>query len=75
MSKDKPEVGDVWVDEDRNIKLCIIHINKYNGSFECLLHDMDNDIFYMEVFYFLTNYKYLDKSKIKIEDLFKTENE
>lgn len=75
MSKDKPEVGDVYIDEDMNIKLLIIHINKYNGSFECLLHDMDNNIIYTKVFYFLTNCKYLGKSKVKIEDLFKTENE
>lgn len=75
MSKDKPQVGDVWIDEDMNIKLFIVGINKYNGSFECLLHDMDNNIFFTKKFYILTNCKYLGKSKVKIEDLFKTENE
>lgn len=75
MSKDKPEVGDVYIDEDMNIKILVIHANKYICSFECLLHDMDNNIFYSKVFYFLTNCKYLGKSITTISDLFKTENE
>lgn len=71
----KPEVGDVFVDEDMNIKLLIIYISKYNGSFDCLVHDMDNNINYIKTLYFLTDCKYIGKSKVKIEDLFKTENE
>jgi hypothetical protein len=74
MSKDI-EVGDVWEDEDMNIKLLIIYISRYNGSFDCLVHDMDNNIIYTKTFYFLNDCKYLGKSKGNIEDLFKTENE
>lgn len=70
-----PEVGDVWLNEDMNIKLRIIHINNYNGSFDCLVHDMDNNIFYTKVFYFLTNCRYLSKSTANLSDLFKTEKE
>ena len=69
------EVGDVWVNEDINIKLLIIHISKYNGSFDCLVHDMDNNIIYTKNLYFLNDCKYLGKSKINIDDLFKTNNE
>lgn len=70
MSKFTPEVGDVLVDEDMNIKIRIIGINKYNGSFECILYDMDNNFIYTKVFYFLTDCKYLGKSKANVEELF-----
>lgn len=75
MSKEKPEVGDVFVDEDMNIKLLIIYISKYNRSFDCLVHDMDNNIIYTKSLYFLTDCKYIGKSKANLSDLFKTENE
>lgn len=70
MSKEKPEVGDVLLDEDMNIKIRIVAISKYNGGFECLLFDMDNNFCYTKVFYFLHNCKYLGKSKVSIKELF-----
>lgn len=70
MSQFKPEVGDVLLDEDMNIKIRIVSISKYNGGFECLLYDMDNNFIYTKVFYFLTNCKYLGKSKVNLEELF-----
>lgn len=73
MSKEKPEVGDVWVNKDVNIKIFIVGIDKYNSGIECLLYDMDNNFFYTKVFYFLTNCQYLGKSKVSIKELFDVE--
>lgn len=73
MSKDKPEVGDVWY-----ILGSSIHITDINNDFvetiKQLYHDCYRDRTY-KTSDLLQKGKYLGKSKCKIEDLFKTENE
>ena len=74
MSKDKPEVGDVFQSkEDTDIKLYIT--GKNNVGFEALVSNRaeiwDIDNWYFDEDYFT----YLGKSKVNISDLFKTENE
>jgi hypothetical protein len=71
MSKDTPEVGDVWVkrySKEDKIYITqglpmIIDVNM-QGVFE---HVNKRD--------FLNSYCYLGKSNVNIDDLFKTENE
>lgn len=82
MSKDTPEVGDVW---ERNKDKVRVYVNYLYGT------DPDNNeriygVYYdsrihtLEIMYVYerslkSNYSYLGKSKANIEDLFKTENE
>ena len=79
MSKDTPEVGDVWIDGyKRKIFVADVYDLKNNGFAECITTDIyrpevlkARDIKF-DTFQFLT---YLGKSKANINDLFKTENE
>lgn len=80
MSKDKPEVGDIWVAKDGNSRLVFICVNdyyyEYIEHYTKLIESFDiyrvNDIKNQS---WKKGYKYLGKSKVRIEDLFKTENE
>lgn len=74
MSKDKPEVGDVFQSkEDTDVRLYVTGIN--NVGLECLVSN-NREIWDIDSWYFDENYyTYIGKSKVKIEDLFKTENE
>ena len=77
MSKEKPEVGDVWEVSGeicggycKTIKVVVINTVNFIHPY-CLSED--NEPFFMcegEA-----EFKYLGKSKANIEDLFKTENE
>lgn len=70
MSKE-PEVGDVWVSEDKT-KVRIIFVGKYEIRF----HYARGDYLHKEseaYSYFLKNYKYLGKSKVNIKELFDVE--
>lgn len=77
MSKDKPEVGDVWkvsgeIGGGYYKAFKVVVINTINFIHPYCLSE-DNEPFFMcecEA-----EFKYLGKSKVKIEDLFKTENE
>ena len=73
MSKDKPEVGDVW--EFRGVLDNVLEVDDTTVKI-CFLHDRKHLII---INHFTKEYtkiaKYLGKSKVKIEDLFKTENE
>lgn len=74
MSKDKPEVGDVW----RSIKLTkhILATSKNAVRF-LVVGDWGKQpkIMVKTIDEFMEINKYLGKSKAKIADLFKTENE
>lgn len=74
MSKEKPEKGDVFQSkENTNVKLYVIGIN--DVVLECLVSD-NQEIWDIDSWYFDEDYfTYLGKSKVKIDDLFKTENE
>lgn len=74
MSKDTPEVGDVFqsvVDPDIRIYI----IDKYKSGYEILVSDKREVWDINEWLYWKDDYTYLGKSKANINDLFKTENE
>lgn len=77
MSKDKPEVGDVWIDGcNRKILVADVYDLINNGYAECIAIDvfrpeiLKHFLIPFDEFQFLN---YLGKSKVKIEDLFKTD--
>ena len=70
MSKDTPEVGDVW--ESINQKIVIIVRDE--DMFGCAVTNSQNKIQWRHKGSFC-EYTYLGKSKANIDDLFKTENE
>lgn len=75
MSKDRtPEVGDVFQsNEDKDVRLHIT--GKNNVGFEAVVSDK-KEIWDIDSWYFDEKYyTYLGKSKVNIDDLFKTENE
>lgn len=80
MSKDTPEVGDVWISEDKYSKIVFICVNDYyyeyiqhwtklTESFDIFRITNIKDVSWKK------GYKYLGNSKTTIDDLFKTENE
>lgn len=82
MSKDTPEVGDVFarIDETKVSNRRITSIYKCCDG-DCLIHlaylDEDNRISEEVIFLSAMNkhYKYLGKSKARIEQFFEVENE
>ena len=79
MSKDTPEVGDIWIDGyNRKILVTDVYDLINNGYAECIAIDifrpeiLKSFSIPFDVFQFLN---YLGKSKANINDLFKTENE
>ena len=78
MSKDTPEVGDVW--EHNGTLIYIEQIGeKYNKEFVYCFIKLKNSVrAYGHIYtktYIKRTIKYLGKSKTNIDDLFKTENE
>ena len=81
MSKDKPEVGDVY-ENGYGKKILVVGINDYqneNSHADCIAQTWRGMPFYLEVrhirlkdFEFLT---YIGKNETESKDLFKTENE
>ncbi len=73
MSKDKPEVGDVWKSKELNFK---VHIISIFGNMPFVLYiNEDNERDYFPLETFLEAFDYIGKAKAIFEDLFKTENE
>lgn len=80
MSKDKPEVGDVWEQPFTKIRFkiydlidsekCILVYYYHQNSYDTLIKDVCELNFFMQ-----RGYKYVGKSSTTISDLFKTENE
>ena len=68
MSKDKPEVGDVWI-SPKGIKIYITQVCQ--RFYVVTEKGIATTRFWAD---FNKNYTYLGKSKVKIEDLFKTDN-
>lgn len=83
MSKDKPEVGDVWA-FDNGLKFRILKETLSNAmpyeedvkypAYEVLEESLEYN-FFDELPFINGTFKYLGKSKANINDLFKTENE
>ena len=73
MSKDTPEVGDVWKYKD-GAKVYLITVDEETvESFTILGGGAWSGTFQKDEF--LKSHTYLGKSKANIDDLFKTENE
>lgn len=75
MSKDKPEVGDVWKANGSGI---VFYLSAIDVRDEKMMFSMAQDGRTKRILvdnYFLMDNTYLGKSKVKIEDLFKMENE
>lgn len=76
MSKDTPEVGDVWEYKYGFDKIYIIEIDLPNGYVRVLKKITGKYIQQREyTTEFFNDCRYLGKSKANIDDLFKTENE
>lgn len=74
MSKDKPEVGDVF--KSKSLGLCKILLTNERVSY-CLIKEPDGGYSLMRVFntYLTRLCKLLGNSSITLDDLFKTEEE
>lgn len=73
MSKDTPEVGDIWKYKD-GVKVCLIMVDEETvESFAIIGGSVWGGTFQKDEF--VKNHTYLGKSKANIDDLFKTENE
>ena len=75
MSKEKPEVGDVWLFD--NVKWHIIEHREYCTSVYGIT-DIENGLSKIEVIsknLLMENGKYLGKSKVSIKELFEVESE
>ena len=79
MSKDTPEVGDVWGNAFEKYYIEAIDIlgEKNKKMVRTLKRVNDKYVVQRQYFQenFIEDYRYLGKSKANIDDLFKTENE
>lgn len=75
MSKDTPEVGDVWKANSSGI---VFYLSSIDVRDKKMMFSMAQDGRTKRILvdnYFLMENTYLGKSKANIDDLFKTENE
>lgn len=70
MNKDKPEVGDVWINKTGTKTYYIVSLG--NNYAHCLVKGLGISTKYYDLF---RNYKYLGKSKANIEQLFEVQDE
>lgn len=79
MSKDTPEVGDIWEDKTTHSRMVFVMVSDYYCEYlehcEKLCESFDVYQFTTGTNKWRKGMKYLGKSKVSIEDLFKTENE
>ena len=73
MSKDKPEVGDVWIDTETDRMHYITLVENDIIYFAMIYEYSGIQVFWENLDTFCEDCKYLGKSKVKIEDLFKTD--
>lgn len=66
MSKEKPEVGDVWEVDDG----CLLHITKVKDDMcEAVVTD-EKEVWTIDSWWFDETSTYLGKSKVSIKELF-----
>ena len=73
MSKDKPEVGDVWIDTETDRFYHVTHIENDIIWFAMIYEYSGIQVFWEKLDMFFQDCKYLGKSKANISDLFKTD--
>ena len=67
MSKEKPEVGDVWEFESENDKFLVYVTNTKDYVHPHCITSKGETVFFWEHAF---NCKYIGKSKVKLEELF-----
>lgn len=77
MSKDKPEVGDVWIDKETCFRMTFIMVSDYYCEY---IEHHTKLVESFDIYRIDANYngwkkgkKYLGKSKANINELFKTD--
>lgn len=77
MNKDKPEVGDVWVDEygEKSHILWVGYIVVYIRKYWITNYEYHYEVCKLDYDKFIRKWTYLGKSKINIDDIFKTNHE
>lgn len=73
MSKDTPEVGDMFEDKFKN-RMFVYYTDKVTTSFYIKFRN-EIEKYTALTREFIQTFTYLGKSKVTINDLFKTENE
>ena len=72
MSKEKPEIGDVWIQHNK-IRYHIIKVDNLFVHYVCYYGiGLSTDVYPIDAF--LENTKYLGKSKVNIKALFEVES-
>ena len=79
MSKEKPEVGDVWIDTKTRFRMTFIMVSDYYCEY---IEHHTKLVESFEIYHFDAKYngwkkgkKYLGKSKANINDLFEVQDE
>lgn len=73
MSAEKPEIRDVWVKEESNIKFIILDFNPTSNDFIAYSKEAKNIRLIDAKSPMPNKFKYLGKSKVNIDDLFEVE--
>lgn len=76
MSKEIPEVGDVWIEEDlkRDYRRCV-WISLVKDAMVSGITDEGRCLWCCSLEGFLAKYKFLRKSTFKVNDLFEVQND
>ena len=74
MSKDKPEVGDVFLDTLNNIKLRVLYKSGTPNTWQVLGTDGKYVEKYIDCVFWGEQYQYLGKSKVNVNDLFEVQD-
>lgn len=74
MSKEKPEIGDVWEKDSNGRKIYIYHVNDWSVD---IIYRKFNDLITSQIFIerLQEDYVYIGKSNVNINDLFEVQNE
>lgn len=73
MSKEKPEIGDVWIKEWSGVKFVILDFNPTSNDFVAYNKETKNIRLIDAKIPMSNQLKYLGKSKVNIDDLFVVE--
>lgn len=74
MSREKPEVGDVWEKDSTGRKIYIYQVNDFTVD---IIYWQFNDLITSQIFIerLQEDYVYIGKSNVNISDLFEVQND
>ena len=74
MSREKPEIDDVWEKDSTGRKIYIYHVNDWWVD---IIYRQFNDLITSQIFIerLQEDYVYIGKSNVNINDLFEVQNE